>query len=106
MAIIGDRISALLKERNMTQKELSQRACVTESAMSHYIKGDRVPSGDVLANIACVLKTTANYLMGKEDELEYSDVKRILARNKKTLKDEEKMLLIKTLLGGEDETVG
>lgn len=98
----AERISELLEERGMTQKELAKRACVTESAMSHYIKGDRIPSGEVLANIACVLKTTASYLMGKEDTLAYSDVKRILARNKETLEDSEKMELIKVLLGGEE----
>lgn len=98
----AEKISKLLEERGMTQKELAKRACVTESAMSHYVKGDRVPSGKVLANIACALKTTANYLMDKEDSLAYTDVKRILARNKETLEDSEKMELIHLLLGGKE----
>ena len=48
----GIRIRALLKEKNMTQKQLAKLTGVTESALSHYVKGDRIPSGDALANIA------------------------------------------------------
>lgn len=95
----GERISALLKEKHMTQKKLAERLNITESALSHYINGDRIPSGDVLANIACALETTANYLMGKEDILDFEGVKRILARNEKSLTNKEKAELIDILFG-------
>lgn len=99
MESTGKRISELLKERKMTQKQLAGRIGVTESALSHYIKGDRIPSGDTLANIACALNTTANYLLGKEDILDFSNVKRILARNKDEMTNQEKAELIDLLFG-------
>lgn len=95
----GTRIKELLKSKKITQKELAQRVNITESALSHYIKGDRIPSGDVLANIACALNTTANYLMEKEDILDFYGVKRILARNKEAMTNEEKAELINMLFG-------
>ena len=95
----GIRIRALLKEKNMTQKQLAKLTGVTESALSHYVKGDRIPSGDALANIACALSTTANYILGKEDVLDLSNVKRILARNKNEMTNQEKAELIDLLFG-------
>ncbi|HCV48014.1 MAG TPA: XRE family transcriptional regulator [Catenibacterium sp.] len=95
----GIRIRALLKEKNMTQKQLAKLTGVTESALSHYVKGDRIPSGDALANIAYALSTTANYILGKEDVLDFSNVKRILARNKNEMTNQEKAELIDLLFG-------
>lgn len=95
----GIRIRTLLKEKNMTQKQLAKLTGVTESALSHYVKGDRIPSGDALANIACALSTTANYILGKEDVLDFSNVKRILARNKNEMTNQEKAELIDLLFG-------
>lgn len=45
MKSTGERIKTLLKEEKMTQKQLAELSGVTESALSHYIKGDRIPSG-------------------------------------------------------------
>ena len=45
MKSIGERIKALLNEKKMTQRQLAELSGVTESAISHYIKGDRIPSG-------------------------------------------------------------
>lgn len=40
----GERIKALLNEKKMTQRQLAELSGVTESAISHYIKGDGIPS--------------------------------------------------------------
>ena len=95
--ILGGKIADLLKERKMSQKDLAKKCGITESALSHYIKGDRAPSGDVLSNIACALNTTSNYLLGKDDILDFYNVKRILARNKSEMSNQEKAELIDLL---------
>lgn len=97
MKSTGERIKALLKEKKITQKQLAELSGVTKSALSHYIKGDRIPSGVVSANIAYVLKTTVNYILGKEDILYFSNVKRILEQNKNKMTNEEKAELIELL---------
>lgn len=38
MKSTGERIKALLNEKKMTQRQLSELSGVTESAISHYIK--------------------------------------------------------------------
>ena len=55
---LGGRIAELLTQYNMTQRELADKAGITEVSMSRYIKGDRVPKGTTLANIATALHTT------------------------------------------------
>lgn len=57
------RIRELLAEKGMTQKDLSELTGVTESAISHYIKGDRTPRCANLVKIAKALGTTADDLL-------------------------------------------
>ena len=40
---LGGRIAELLTQYNMSQRELADKAGITEVSMSRYIKGDRVP---------------------------------------------------------------
>ena len=97
------RITALLDEMKMTQKELAQAANITESAISHYVKGDRVPRGVNLKKIADALGTTTDYLLGEDDKNDYHDdirtVRTLIARNSEVMSPEEKMELVKILLG-------
>lgn len=60
---LGGRIAELLNQLNMTQRELADKVHVTEVSMSRYIKGDRVPKGPTIANIATALHTTTDYLL-------------------------------------------
>jgi transcriptional regulator with XRE-family HTH domain len=99
---LGDRISELLKKRNVSQKELATQIGVTEAAMSRYIAGTREPKPDVLANIATALHTTSDYLLGIEnDDFNYNNVKRIIARNSSKMTEQEKKALIDALFGEE-----
>lgn len=95
---ITNRMSELLTERNMTQKELALSAKITESAISHYIKGDRVPRGVNLIKIAKALGTTTDYLLGQDDEIaqenDFKIVKTLIARNAEAMTKEQKMELV------------
>ena len=42
------KLSALIKQRGLSQKLLAEQAGVTEAAISHYLKGDRFPRASVL----------------------------------------------------------
>ena len=50
MSVFSERLIALMKQNGINQKELAQKAGVTESAMSYYVKGDRTPRSDVLTS--------------------------------------------------------
>lgn len=70
MTVFSERLNALLKDKDLSQKDFAMKANITESAMSYYAKGVRTPSGEVLARIARALDTTADYLLGNTDQHE------------------------------------
>lgn len=102
---ITNRIVELLSEHDMTQKELAKAAGLTESAVSHYVKGDRVPRGANLIKIARALGTTTDYLLNQDDnksmESDMKVVKTLIARNASKMTKEEKMELMGILLGND-----
>lgn len=103
---IGKKIDEALKEKNMTQKELAEKAGVTEAAVSHYVKGDREPRSNTLGVIAAALGVTAGFLLGvgigsmtKDDKLKkFEELKNLILENKELFSLEERAELAKILL--------
>ena len=99
MEMIGDRISLLLKETGYTQKKFALMCGVTEAAMCRYLKNEREPKIEVVANMATALNTTVEYLIsGKKEETSFEDVYRLVSRSTITMTDDEKLKLIKLLM--------
>lgn len=98
---LGGRISELLLRQGVSQKELAERIGVTEASMSRYIKNEREPKAAIVANIATALHTTTDYLLGavKEDDNEFATIKRLIARNAKSMTAKQKRELLSDLLG-------
>ena len=101
------RFAALLQSKGMSQKEIAEKTNLTEGAISHYLKGDRVPRGAILLNIANALGTSTDYLKGKADDVrpagaddEVKEVFRLVARNAASMSAEEKARLARILFGG------
>lgn len=99
---VTNRIKEMLNEKNISQKQLSEVTGITESAISHYIKGDRVPRGANLVKIARALGTTTDDLLSSDVELDKdSDLvyaKSLIARNAAQMTREEKMEFIALLM--------
>ena len=98
----SQRLEEMLKDRRMAQKELAEKAGITEAAVSHYIKGDRTPRSAVLARIANALRTSSDYLMegipqSHVEEIGYA--KRLIARNVDQMTVAEKREILGILLG-------
>ena len=98
---IGKRISKLLTERGISQKDLSNKANITESAVSHYVNGDRIPRGVNLTKIATALDTTTDYLLGVGETTNKNEdialAKTLIARNAGDLSETERLELISLL---------
>ena len=58
------RLSQLLKENNMTQKELAQKIGVSQAIVTYWVKGQRQPTAENIFEVAKTLETTADYLLG------------------------------------------
>ena len=102
---LGDRLLALLHKQHLNQKQLAQNVGVTEAAISHYIKGDRVPRSTVLAKIANELGTTSDFLMvgtPMQSTDGFPEARRLIARSVRQMTLAEKKELINILLGDEE----
>ncbi|HHX67027.1 MAG TPA: helix-turn-helix transcriptional regulator [Gallicola sp.] len=96
---IGEKIMELLVKEKMTQKELATKINVTESSMSRYINNERVPRIDVLANLSNVLNVSIEYFtQEKNDNGDFLEVKRLVARNASRMTQEQKLELARILL--------
>lgn len=66
MINFGQRIRTLRKRDNITQAQLAQKLGLTKSVISAYETDLRLPSYDILINIARVFNVTTDYLLGLE----------------------------------------
>lgn len=93
----SNKIIKLLKQMNMTQKQLAEATGITESAISRYVKGDRIPRGVNLIKIAQALKTTPESLIDEETN-DIETIKALIARNAGNLNDNDKIEIISILM--------
>ena len=102
MSSMNEKIKELLGVKGISQKQLAEITGITESSVSHYIKGDRVPRGANLIKIANALGTTTDDLLNenehanKENDLMFA--KSLIARNAYNMTREEKMEFISLLM--------
>lgn len=61
---ISKRLTLLIDYLGISQRELAHRSGLTESAMCHYIKGDRIPHADAFVKIARATGVRADWLLG------------------------------------------
>ena len=64
MVNIGNKLKTLRTEKNLTQKQVSQRIGVAISAISEYETGSRYPSYDILIKLARMYHVSTDYLLG------------------------------------------
>lgn len=95
----GERLAKLLDTEGYTQRELANMIGVTEAAISRYLKNEREPKMEIIANLATALNTTTDYLLiGKEDTESFEETFRLVARGASMMTDDEKMKLMKALM--------
>ncbi len=64
-----DRLQAMRKQRNISQRELARRCGLGEAQIGRYESGIGEPSIDSLKRISQVLDASADYLLGLTDDL-------------------------------------
>ena len=65
---VGQRIFELLKQRNMTQKEFSERTGIATTTISDWRKKNTNPSSDKILLICAALEVTPEYLLSGVSE--------------------------------------
>jgi len=93
-----ENLNQLMKEKNITQKELAKRIGIDETAMCRYVNGSRTPRIDILTNLAKELDVTIEYLVGEgEENYEYKKVKNLICRNVQEMSDGQRLELMEIL---------
>ena len=95
MVDFGIKLKELRKQAGMTQQQLATKLGITKSVVSYYELNERIPSPDVLRDLALIFHVSADYLLGIEraktidvSDLSDDDIKLLLMtietlRNKK-----------------------
>lgn len=88
----------MMKENRFSQKKLCDLCGITEAAFSRYMTSDRLPKTEVLANLANILHTTSDYLIGNDTNYEYDQLEILLASSKDNLSLNQKRKLVDILM--------
>ncbi|PGC93934.1 helix-turn-helix domain-containing protein [Bacillus toyonensis] len=64
---LGVRIKEMRKEAKLSQKQLGEKANVTESFISKIESGAKKPSIEVISKFAEILSVSVDYLLGHSD---------------------------------------
>ena len=106
MSEFKNRVKEIMKEKNLSQKEVSEISGVSEASLCRYLRGITEPRIDIVQNVARALGVSESYLLGTSNKYipadEKSEIKRILARNRKILTPKEKSEIIAILYGEDD----
>ena len=62
---IGERLSQLRKQNNLSQTTVAKRIGVSSALISAYEKGERNPSIEKIILLADIYHTTTDYLLGR-----------------------------------------
>lgn len=67
LEIIKERLIEAIKRSELTQTEIAEKIGVGYRTVSHYVKGDKMPSLDTFANLCKVLDADPAYMLGLND---------------------------------------
>ena len=100
-----EKVSQLMNERNINQKQLSQLSGITESSISRYLHSSQRPRMDIVVNIAKALHVKTEYLLDEDEKSEsaYNSIATAIARKGNELSAEEKNQLIALILGAKKD---
>ena len=88
MASIGDRIKSLRESEGLTQIQLSKKLNISNTTLSQYESGVRVPSDEIKTKIAIIFDVSLDYLMGR------TDIRTTMSKSGQQLTEEQKAVLL------------
>lgn len=60
---IQKRLAETIKHSGLSQSKIAEMLNINQSNISHYVKGDKFPALDTLANLCKILDVDANYIL-------------------------------------------
>jgi transcriptional regulator with XRE-family HTH domain len=74
LTILTERIRAKMEDLKVNQAQLAKVAGITPGALSQILAMERTPSSGVLVKLATALGVSVDYLVGKAEETDLSDL--------------------------------
>jgi len=65
MLNIGERITQLRKQQNLSQEELAKKVGVSRTIVGNYERNENTPSTEVIIKLAKVFNVSVDYLIGE-----------------------------------------
>ena len=96
--LFASRLSLLLRQRGLSQRDLAGMVGLTPAAISRYVSGERKPKAIIVAKIAKSLGVRPEDLTGTCAEREVDGAVQLIARNANRLSDEQRDQLIKAII--------
>lgn len=96
-------LKELIEMRGVSQKTLSRQTGLTESAVSHYIKGDRFPKRTTIITLSKTLNVPPDLLFNSEFprspmEESFDALKETIIKNRSNYSKEQKLEIISLLI--------
>ena len=60
------RLAETIKQCGLSQTAIAKKLGVSQQSISHYVKGDKLPALDTLANLCKLLDIDTNYILCQE----------------------------------------
>ena len=90
---LGEQITKLRKQKKLSQNELGKKAGTSGDIIGRYERNEVIPSIEVAAKIADILKVSLDFLVGKVNvEVDNQLLKRILDIQQMEQEDKEHIL--------------
>lgn len=70
MGLFSDNLASLMRERNMTQKELAEETGLSKGAVNKYVNGTRMPGAKAILNISYALDCDLMDLIDFDEPIE------------------------------------
>lgn len=94
--MFSNRLKFLRKQNKLSQEELAKKINTTKGTISNYENEHSTPSNEVLNDLANVLNTTTDYLLGRTDNpnpINNNDLPELTEKDERDItKDLEKMI--------------
>lgn len=74
LAILTDRVRKKMEDLRVNQAQLAKLAGITPGALSQILSKERTPSSGVLVKLATALSVSVDYLVGRADDVDLSDL--------------------------------
>lgn len=91
--MLPQRLRQARKSKKLTQTELAKLVNTKKSTISNYETGYSTPSNEMLKDLADVLDTTTDYLLGRVNEPEDTDHSHIFTKEELNFIDDSELPL-------------